>query len=184
MPYAIEGKISKVEMPGGIPITDQQYREALAGMMSGKLVTIEGGFALIDKPDPTKPPDPEPLTLDEVKAQMRAKVDWDAEMARRQFITPGAGQAMTYQQKAEEARACLADPDPQPENYPMLAAEISITADDLSGVATIVNGAYEMWRVIGAQIEALRLSAKAAVDAAATIEAATNAANVDWSSIS
>ena len=62
MPYANEGQISTSPIAGGVSITTQQYQQALAGMSEGKLVTIAGGFAVIDPPEPE--PEPEP-TLEE-----------------------------------------------------------------------------------------------------------------------
>ncbi|WPE19973.1 hypothetical protein [Shinella zoogloeoides] len=108
----------------------------------------------------------DPTPLEEHKRVAKARIDEAAELARLKYITPGAGQAMTYQQKAAEAAACMADEDPQPELYPLLAAEVGITASTLAGVALAVSQAYAQWAVIGAAIEAARLGAKAAVDAA------------------
>lgn len=62
MPYAANGQISTSPIAGGIEITDQQYAEALAGMVEGKLVSIDGGFAVIDPPEPEVPPAPDPAT--------------------------------------------------------------------------------------------------------------------------
>lgn len=62
MPYASENQISQSPIEGGIEITQAQYAEALAGMMEGKIVTIDGGFAVINPPEPEQPeiPDPSP----------------------------------------------------------------------------------------------------------------------------
>lgn len=63
MPYATTGGVSRADMsadPAWIEISDEQYAQALAGMGAGKLVSIEGGFALIDPPEPEEPPAPEP----------------------------------------------------------------------------------------------------------------------------
>lgn len=65
----------------------------------------------------------------------------------------------------------------------MLAAKIGITAATLTGVAEVINAAYEAWLVIGARIEAARLGAKASVDAAETAEDAMAVAQVDWESV-
>lgn len=48
--YAFEGGISTEDRPGATPITEEQYAEALAGIEGGKLVSIAGGFKLIDPP--------------------------------------------------------------------------------------------------------------------------------------
>lgn len=60
MPYATNDQISQSPIEGGIEITQEQYQEALAGMQAGKVVTIEGGFAVIDPPEP-ETPEPEPI---------------------------------------------------------------------------------------------------------------------------
>lgn len=126
---------------------------------------------------------PEPPALDIVKSRLKAQLDADAEAVRLQFITAGAGQAMTYQQKAAEAAACLADPDPDAADYPLLSAEIGITAETLVGVATVVNGQHQAWRFIGGQIEAARLNGKKAIAEALTAEDAQAAfAAVEWPS--
>lgn len=59
MPYAAENQISQSPIVGGIEITEQQYADALEGMLAGKVITIDGGFAVIDPP---KPEEPEPET--------------------------------------------------------------------------------------------------------------------------
>lgn len=63
MPYAAEGRVTKTFIPDGIEITERQYKEAIHGMMSGKIVTVDGGvMALIDPP---KPETPEPSPQDD-----------------------------------------------------------------------------------------------------------------------
>lgn len=123
----------------------------------------------------------EPPSLDELKASLKGSVDGFAELQRRKYITPGSGQAMTYMQKADEARRYLAATDPVSTDYPLLSAEIGITAPTVGEIATIVNAAFTQWRQIGAAIEAARLGAKAAIDAARTAADAQAAADtVVW----
>lgn len=43
MPYAIDGKISKREIEGGIEITNDQYREALQAQLEGHEVAVRSG---------------------------------------------------------------------------------------------------------------------------------------------
>lgn len=112
------------------------------------------------------------VDLDELKVTLKARVDAAAEAERKRYITAGEGQALTYQRKADEAKACLAASDPQPADYPMLAAEIGITAETLLGVAETVNAAHYAWLAIGAPIERARLGAKVAIDATTTADAA------------
>ena len=127
-----------------------------------------------------QPPSVVTPSLDEAKVNLRKLIDEEAEAARLRYITGGAGQAMTYQQKATEAVACLADEAPLSERYPLLAAEIGITDETLVGVAQIVFAAHQGWRQIGGMIEGLRLGGKQAVDAAETVKAAHTAAQIVW----
>lgn len=121
------------------------------------------------------------VPLEAIKAALKASIDSAAETERRKYITTGSGQAMTYMQKADEASRYLAASDPVPADYPLLAAEIGITAPTLAEVAAIVNAAFTQWQQIGAAIEAARLGTKAAIDAAATAEDAQTAASaVAW----
>lgn len=177
MPWAINGQISTDALPNGVQITDEQYTAALDGVLSGKLISIDGGFAIIDPPQPEAPTEPEPPTLEEIKSTLKAEIDTAAEAERLKYITPGFGQAMTYMQKADEAARYLAASDPVATDYPLLSAEVSITAPTLAEVATIVNAAFTQWQRIGAAIEAARLGTKAAIDTAETAEDAQAAAN-------
>lgn len=65
MPYAANDVIAEDEFPGSIEITAAQYAEALEGMCSGLVVTIEGGFKVaapaLPQPEPT--PEPTPTEL-------------------------------------------------------------------------------------------------------------------------
>ena len=66
MPFATNGGVSRADMsgdPAWIEIDDEQYEGALAGMQAGKIVSIDGGFAVVDPPAPEEPPAPEPETV-------------------------------------------------------------------------------------------------------------------------
>ena len=71
MPYAAENRISQSPIEGGIEITEEQYQQALAALLEGLLVSIEGGFRIKEPPPPPDPeplPDPEPTPVTEVTA--------------------------------------------------------------------------------------------------------------------
>lgn len=120
-------------------------------------------------------------SLGELKAGLKRAIDQAAESERLKYITPGAGQSLTYAEKAAQAQQCLAAENPAPADYPLLAAEVGITAQTLTGVAETVATAYGQWMTVGALIEAARLGAKAAVDAAPTEQEAKAAiAAVSW----
>jgi len=123
---------------------------------------------------------PAAIPLSQVKESLKSRIDVGAESERLKYITPGAGQAMTYQQKADEAARYLSASSPKGSDYPLLSAEIGITAVDIATVAQVIAAAFAQWQTIGGAIEATRLAAKKAIDAAATIDAANAAANVTW----
>lgn len=79
MPYAGSGElgtgqISTAPFPGAIEITQQQYEDAVQGMMQGKMVSIEGGFSVEFPPVP-EPPIIEPPTPEETRARVLAERD-------------------------------------------------------------------------------------------------------------
>lgn len=79
------------------------------------------------------------------------------------------GETPAHAAKREEAErmireAALREPDPS--DYPMLDAEIGITAASLIEVAGVVHSRAAAWRKALAVIEAERLAAKAAIRAA------------------
>ena len=119
--------------------------------------------------------------LGEIKAELKSSVDLSAETERLKYITPGTGQAMTYQQKVAEAQGYKAATNPKPADYPILGSEVGITAPTLSEVADTVLTAYRQWQQIGAMIEAIRLGAKRDIEASTT-EAAARAVvdSVNW----
>lgn len=180
MPYAFEGGISTEPREDAIPISDADYAIALQAILRGQAVSIVGGFQIVDAPVAVEPDPSDHLDLAQWKALLVSEIDASAEIARLRYITGGSGQAMTYQQKAQEASQCLADSAPVAVNYPLLSAEVGITAPTLVEVAQIVNTAYRSWVQVGAQIEALRLFAKSAVMAATTIDDAKAAAATTW----
>ena len=91
MPYAHDGRVSTSPIEGGVEITQEQYRAAIDGMIAGQVVTIDGGFAVIDpppppEPEPTPDPEPEPVTRIERRQGLRALLG--------DGVTPGITRAM------------------------------------------------------------------------------------------
>lgn len=60
MPYAADGKIAVDHFDGSLEITEEQYVEALEGMLNGMRVTIDEGFKVAPPEAPPAPPEPEP----------------------------------------------------------------------------------------------------------------------------
>lgn len=153
------------------------------------------GFALVAygaKPDPlyyesAEVPNGSSITyaatarpLADVQAEARTRIDSKAEARRLVHLTPGSAQAMVYQAKEAEARAFQADATPISANYPHLSAEVGVTAPTLAEVAAVVIGLADQWRQISAAIEGARLTAKAAIASAATVEAVAAAEAAAW----
>lgn len=131
------------------------------------------------------------LTVDvaAAKAAACAKIDADAESTRLKFVTPGSGQAAVYLQKQNEANSFLAKyPDATTAasaiatDWPLMNAEVDITASTLFGVAQSVQTTSSQWTAIAAQIENLRLGGKQKVNNATTIAAINAATNITWPS--
>lgn len=121
------------------------------------------------------------LSLAAVKTQMIGLVNAAAEKERLKYITAGQGQAMTYAEKRDQARAFLAANNPDPADYPMIANEVGITAATAQEVAEVISGRYAAWKAIGEEIERVRMvSNKAIEDAADEENARAVASNINW----
>ncbi len=103
------------------------------------------------------------------KTRARAEVAAALAAARTALITDLPGQSMIYLAKEAEARAWLADPAPDMADYPMLSAEIGLTAPDAQALAQIWLNMATLWRQAAATLEARRLTLSAAIDAATTV---------------
>ncbi len=91
---------------------------------------------------------------------------------RNGFITDIPGQEMIYLRKEQEGIAYLALPE-EPEDltmFPLLAAEVGITAPTAFQVATIWVQLSAMWLSAAAQLEQFRLGMAAQIEAAGTFE--------------
>lgn len=118
---------------------------------------------------------PEIVPLERVKARAVARVNDAASSLRGQYITVIPGQEMIYLAKEAEAVRYLAE-TPEPvtlDGYPMLAAEVGITAPTAYELAQLWANMSALWRGIAAQIETARLGA------IYQIETAPDAAAVD-----
>ncbi|WFS01580.1 hypothetical protein [Rhizobium tumorigenes] len=166
---------SAVVPEDAVEITSEAYEDLFHGQGLGMQI-VAGANGVPELLDPRPP-----ITLENVKFDLKSSVDSAAEAARLRYITPGAGQAMTYSQKADEAARFLAATSPEAADYPMLNAEVGITAADLHGVAEVVNASYLQWQTVGAMIEGIRLRAKKGIEFAATSEAAQAiVASIAW----
>jgi hypothetical protein len=105
-----------------------------------------------------------PRDLAEVKADLVARIDRDAERERLKYITAGDGQALEYIYVVMEARAFQADPNG---GFPLLQASVDAgEAGTLGEAAALVLSKNAEWLAIGARIRTERLKAKRAIDTA------------------
>ncbi|PTX45646.1 hypothetical protein C8N34_12176, partial [Gemmobacter caeni] len=112
------------------------------------------------------------------KAEARVTLAAAVTAARAALITDLPGQSMIYLAKEAEARAWIADPEPDLAAYPLLSAELGITAPDAASLAQIWLNLATLWRSAAADLEAFRLAACAALDAATSV-AEVEAVQVD-----
>lgn len=130
--------------------------------------------------------------LDTIKADLKRKVDYDAEQVRMRYVTPGFGMALTYREKHEQALAVMSLGQ-SPANslteaearaaYPTLAASIGIEAPTLWECAQLVIARYEAFANISHDIERVRLAAKALIGLASDAAAARAAYEaIQWPS--
>lgn len=144
-----------------------RYHPAFVDALVACGADVEAGW-LFEGGQFSAPPAPPAEPLADLKVRLKSLIDQAAESERLKYITAGAGQAMTYQQKTTEARAFLDDVSPLAADYPLLSAEVGITAATIVDVANTVLAAFDQWQTIGAAIEAARLGTKMAINAAET----------------
>lgn len=102
--------------------------------------------------------------LNRAKRQLAAAI----RSKRLEFITDLPGQGAVYQEKKAEARRYTDDPNPDLANYPLLSAEVGLTAPTAQELATLWLTMDSAWVVAAAQIEQARMTAKAALASATT----------------
>lgn len=130
--------------------------------------------------------------LDQIKADLLRQIDDKAESVRLRYITPGAGMAMTYREKFDQAQAVDQTGQDAAEaltaeeavaQYPTLAASVGIEAPTLWDCAQLVIAKYEAWAALSNGIERARLSGKKSVSEASTVaEARAAHAAITWPS--
>lgn len=122
---------------------------------------------------------PEVVPLDRVKARAVARINDAASSLRQHYITVIPGQEMIYLAKEAEAVRYLAEAPETLTEYPMLSAEVGITAPTAYELAQLWANMSALWRQVAAAIEHIRLSAIYAVETApdaAAIQTATSGA--------
>lgn len=110
------------------------------------------------------------VSLAGVRTEATARVNQDTDGIRRRFITSIAGQEMIYLEKRAEAlRYLAAVPEPRTlSDYPLLAAEVGITAPTAWQLAQVWANQAAMLVAVAASLERLRLGAIKALEEATT----------------
>lgn len=97
-----------------------------------------------------------------------ARVNQWANIVRKSYITPIEGQSTVYELKRKQAEAYLADPSPDPLHYPLIMAEVGITADTPEAVAQVYLTMNELMIAALAQSENIRLGVIRQIETAET----------------
>ena len=99
-----------------------------------------------------------------------AEIDAAAERARLRYITPGAGQAQTYQMKLEQAQAYQIAGAPEDASpWPFIAGEATALAVTPATAAALIIATRDAWVTVGAAIERVRMGGKLAAREAMTV---------------
>jgi hypothetical protein len=108
--------------------------------------------------------------LGALKDRLQMSIDVQAEAIRGRYITRGAGQAMAYQRKEQEARDLITGVNPIP--GPHLMAEANVRGVTALDVAEAIVQLADQWAMVSAAIEAERLRAKWNIAGATTVREA------------
>ena len=117
------------------------------------------------------------VALTNARLEAVARINAAAGAVRRLYVTDIPGQEALYLMKETEARAWLAEGEPNPADYPLIAAEIGITAPTGDEVAQVYLNLAALYVQAAAQLEHARLSHIAMAETAPTPEEATAVAD-------
>lgn len=120
------------------------------------------------------------IDFEVIRHVANGQVDRAAEAMRLRNVTDGAGQALTYQTKAAEAAAYLMD---DTATVPFLDAEADARGMTVGDLAAEVSSRSAQWTSIGSRIEALRMGAKTAINAATNLAQVADAIVIDWAGL-
>ena len=109
--------------------------------------------------------------LEAAKAKALTTVTDQISVARGALMTDMIGQEMIYLAKEQEAKDWQAASAPDLADFPLLSAEVGITASTADELATLWLTMASQWRETAASLEAIRLKAKADIETAVSVEA-------------
>lgn len=111
--FASDGMVATSPLEGGIEISEQEYHDAIEGMLAGKEVRIEEGALVVDFPSEPEPePEPEP-TLEEIIERYQWAIEGHVNAVAQERQYSGAVSCASYVnstngQWAAEAAAFIA----------------------------------------------------------------------------
>lgn len=110
------------------------------------------------------------VSIEPMKQRAIALVNTRVGERRAALITTLPGQQMLYLRKEDEARAyvALAEEPTTLADYPLIAAEVGITAETPWQLAQLWLAMSALWKSTAAQLEGLRMSTIGAIGAATT----------------
>ncbi|MDF3858082.1 hypothetical protein P3W70_06980 [Achromobacter denitrificans] len=168
MPYATNGAISRDPIENGLQITDEQYTLALAGMLEGKVVSIDGGFKVERPPEPD-PETPQPPTFEELRADKETEINWAYATAAAAALSEGYPDAEreTWPVQIMESAAVLAGAEVSTPWIDAAAPARGITREEL---AVKIRDMDVQYRQISGALTGKRQALRDLVQAAATPE--------------
>jgi len=136
-------------------------------------------------------------SLDDIKKQLIARVNEDAERIRLRYLTPGQGKMLAYTELREESASILVDNknpvdvdvselgeghrDVLEKMYPLMSAEIPYQGSSYLVVAQVVQARYVQFRLTEKAIITTVRSAETAINDAQTPSEARSAyASIQW----
>lgn len=108
------------------------------------------------------------VSLNQIKAGLKAEVDREAERERQRYITGGAGQALIYDAKATEVAKWIAAGRPavvEADAYPFAGDRAARLGIAIAQVLGEWEQRIAIWRMVGRAIEIVRENAKESIDA-------------------
>lgn len=135
--------------PDCVEITEDDHAALMAAQATGKVIVADG-TGLPVAVDPV-------VSVADARKQAVVAINQHAGYIRTLFITELPAQQMIYLAKEAEALAYLAATPADLGQYPLIAAEVGITADTALELAQLWVGTANQWRALAANIEAIRL---------------------------
>nr|WP_319516749.1 hypothetical protein [uncultured Cohaesibacter sp.] len=119
--------------------------------------------------------------LEAAKAKALATVTDQISVARGVLMTDLIGQEMIYLAKEQEAKDWQASESPDLADFPLMFAEVGITASTADELATLWLTMANQWRQTAASLEAIRLKSKSDIKSAASAEAVQSVVDaIEW----